>query len=97
MKIHELPTNTPGEFEMFMHTLYGSFAFVLITVLLGAESYGNDNTRPNIVFMIADDLGWADVEFHGGNVPSPNLNQLLGDGMELSQHYVAPVCSPTRA
>jgi arylsulfatase I/J len=52
--------------------------------------------RPNIVFIIADDLGWADVDFHGGNVPTPNLNRLLSDGIELRQHYVAPVCSPTR-
>lgn len=53
--------------------------------------------KPNIIFIIADDLGWADVEFHGGNVPTPKLNQLLKEGIELRQHYVAPVCSPTRA
>ncbi len=53
--------------------------------------------RPNIVFIIADDLGWADVDFHGGNVPTPNLNRLARTGLELQQHYVAPVCSPTRA
>ena len=47
--------------------------------------------------MIADDLGWADVDFHGGNVPTPHLRRLLGEGLELRQHYVAPVCSPTRA
>ena len=54
------------------------------------------DSRPNIVFIIADDLGWADVEFHGGNVPTPNLARLLEEGVELKQHYVAPVCSPTR-
>ena len=53
--------------------------------------------QPNLVFIIADDLGWADVEFHGGNTPTPNLNRLLAEGVELTQHYVAPVCSPTRA
>ena len=52
--------------------------------------------QPNIVFMIADDLGWADVQFHGGSIPTPHLNALLKSGMELRQHYVAPVCSPTR-
>lgn len=54
-------------------------------------------TPPNIVFMIADDLGWADVGFHGGNAPTPHLDRLAEDGLELTQHYVAPVCSPTRA
>jgi arylsulfatase A-like enzyme len=49
------------------------------------------------VFIIADDLGWADVAFHGGNAPTPQLDKLAASGLELTQHYVAPVCSPTRA
>ena len=52
--------------------------------------------KPNVVFIIADDLGWADVAFHGGNAPTPNLDRLAAEGLELMQHYVAPVCSPTR-
>lgn len=52
--------------------------------------------KPDIVFIIADDLGWADVAFHGGNAPTPNLDRLQREGVELAQHYVAPVCSPTR-
>lgn len=53
-------------------------------------------SRPNFVFILADDLGWADVAFHGGNVPTPHLDCLAKGGLELTQHYVAPVCSPTR-
>ena len=53
-------------------------------------------SKPNIVFIMADDLGWADVAFHGGNAPTPNLDKLAAAGLELTQHYVAPVCSPTR-
>ena len=52
--------------------------------------------RPNIVFIMADDLGWGDVGFHGGNAPTPNLDRLAREGLELAAHYVAPVCSPTR-
>ncbi len=51
---------------------------------------------PNFVFIIADDLGWADVAFHGGNAPTPHLDKLAKEGVELTHHYVAPVCSPTR-
>ncbi|MBL9182307.1 MAG: sulfatase-like hydrolase/transferase [Verrucomicrobiaceae bacterium] len=54
------------------------------------------NAAPNVVFIIADDLGWADVAFHGGSAPTPHLDQLAKEGIELTQHYVAPVCSPTR-
>lgn len=57
----------------------------------------NPPRRVNIVFIIADDLGWADVAFHGGNAPTPHLDRLAREGLELAQHYVAPVCSPTRA
>jgi len=55
-----------------------------------------EGAKPDIVFIIADDLGWADVAFHGGNAPTPNLDRLKREGVELTQHYVAPVCSPTR-
>ncbi|MEQ1859242.1 MAG: sulfatase-like hydrolase/transferase [Chthoniobacteraceae bacterium] len=53
--------------------------------------------KPNFVFIIADDLGWADVAFHGGNAPTPHLDRLAAEGVELAQHYVYPVCSPTRS
>lgn len=52
--------------------------------------------RPNLVFIMADDLGWADVAFHGGSAPTPNLDKLAAENLELTRHYVAPVCSPTR-
>ena len=54
-------------------------------------------SKPNIIFILADDLGWADVGFHGGKVATPNLDQLAAEGVELLQHYVCPVCSPTRS
>lgn len=54
------------------------------------------SAAPNMVFIIADDLGWADVGFHGGTAPTPHLDKLAKEGLELTQHYVAPVCSPTR-
>jgi arylsulfatase A-like enzyme len=52
--------------------------------------------KPNIVFIMADDLGWADVAFHAGSAPTPTLDKLAREGLELTHHYVAPVCSPTR-
>ncbi len=75
-----------------MRTLTAAFTFLLAPLLpLPAEE------KPNVVFLIADDLGWADVAFHGGNIPTPHLDALREEGVELTQHYVAPVCSPTRA
>jgi arylsulfatase A-like enzyme len=53
-------------------------------------------TRSNIVFILADDLGWNDVGWHGAPIQTPNLNRLVHEGVELDQHYVQPVCTPTR-
>jgi arylsulfatase A-like enzyme len=66
-----------------------------LAVLFIAQA-ASANDRPNIVFIIADDLGWADVGFHGGTAPTPHLDKLAREGVELAQHYVHPVCSPTR-
>jgi arylsulfatase A-like enzyme len=52
---------------------------------------------PNLVVIVADDLGWADVGFHGASLKTPHLDKLAREGIELRQHYVAPSCSPTRA
>ena len=73
----------------------------LLTVLaLGiaasASVFAATGTKPNIVFILADDLGWADVAFHGGNAATPNLDNLVRNGLELTQHYSAATCSPTR-
>jgi arylsulfatase A-like enzyme len=53
--------------------------------------------RPNILFLIADDLGWADVGWHGSEIDTPNLDGLSRQGVILDQHYVTPMCSSTRA
>lgn len=53
--------------------------------------------RPNIVVILADDLGWGDVGWHGSEIPTPQLDRLAKSGAELDSFYVQPVCSPTRA
>ncbi|MGH7945923.1 MAG: SDR family oxidoreductase [Opitutaceae bacterium] len=53
--------------------------------------------RPNIVIIVADDLGWGDVGWHGSSIKTPQLDRLARAGVELDQHYVSPMCSPTRA
>jgi len=54
--------------------------------------------RPNILFILADDLGRNDVGFMGGtDIKTPNLDQLAKEGAVLDAFYVQPVCSPTRA
>lgn len=71
--------------------------FMLALLIIGCcVARASAAAKPNFVFIIADDLGWADVAFHGGNAPTPHLDKLAAEGVELTRHYVAPVCSPTR-
>src|SRR5688500_5658807 len=54
--------------------------------------------RPNVVVIVADDMGFADAGFNGcTDIKTPNLDRLAGSGVRLEQWYVQPVCSPTRA
>ncbi len=67
--------------------------FASPTMVLGQDA----NKPPNIVLIMADDLGYGDVGWHGGPYKTPNLDKLAGAGVRLTQHYSLPVCSPTRS
>ena len=53
--------------------------------------------RPNVVILLADDLGFADVGFRGGAIETPAIDRLAAEGVILERFYTAPICSPTRA
>jgi len=57
----------------------------------------DQNTQPNVVVLLADDLGWADVGFHDSEIQTPNIDRLSREGTRLERFHSCPVCSPTRA
>jgi len=74
--------------------------FVIAVQIPAAGSRANDAAeKPNFVFFLVDDLGWADVGCFGSTFyETPNIDALAASGMKFTQGYAAcPVCSPTRA
>ena len=76
---------------------YGLFGLIVASVLTLAMPAALADDRPNIIVMVADDLGWNDVGFHGGDIDTPSLDRLAAEGVELNRFYTTPICSPTRA
>ena len=75
-----------------------AFTALLLTPLAALPAAETKSARPNIVYLLADDLGYADVGFTGGkDIRTPHLDQLAAAGAVLESHYVQPLCSPTRA
>ncbi len=68
-----------------------------LALLPNFRGTGAAPNKPNLLIVVADDLGWADVGYHGSPIPTPNLDKLCRAGVELDAHYVAPMCTPTRA
>src|SRR5690606_3436601 len=61
------------------------------------QANSEKSTKPNIIVIIADDLGNGDVGYNGSDIKTPNIDRLAREGVILNRFYVAPVCSPTRA
>ncbi len=71
---------------------------LLVACLFGAlaATAASEPARPNILLIVADDMGWADVSWHGGKFATPRMAELLKTSVELDRHYVQPGCTPTR-
>ena len=74
-------------------------SIILCGNLSVVHAENSDKTPPNIVFILADDLGWADLPVYGNTFnEAPNIDKLAAAGMRFTNAYAAcPVCSPTRA
>ena len=65
-------------------------------VSLSTLAHGQ-TTKPNIVIILADDLGNADLGYHGSDIKTPNIDKLANDGVRMESFYGMPVCTPSRA
>ncbi|MEW4490731.1 arylsulfatase [Thalassoglobus sp. JC818] len=80
------------------------FQFVLALIaplLLGStvnsHAVANDEDRPNIIVILVDDMGFSDIGCYGGEIQTPNIDQMAAQGVRFSQFYNSARCCPTRA
>ncbi|WAJ72327.1 sulfatase-like hydrolase/transferase [Catenovulum adriaticum] len=78
-----------------MKTIYISF-LTLLCAVISTNGYSAEQ-RPNILIILSDDAGYTDIGSFGGEIDTPNLDQLANEGMRFSQLYSNARCSPTRA
>ena len=76
---------------LFHLGLVAAFCFAAVAVAHAADP------KPNIVFIMADDLGNADLGYRGGEIKTPNIDKLAKEGVRLESFYGEPVCTPSRA
>jgi arylsulfatase A-like enzyme len=72
------------------------FAVVALAVA-GCAQPDQNSGRPNILLIVADDLGYSDIGAFGGEVSTPALDALAAEGLRFSNFHVLPTCSPTRS
>lgn len=72
---------------------------LIVTGVLAEKQVKEVQVKPNVIFILADDLGWADLPVYGNSFnEAPHLDQLAAEGVRFTNAYAAcPVCSPTRA
>ena len=76
-------------------------AFVIAIALITAATAQAADTKPNVLFILADNVGYGDLGPYGGGelrgAPTPRIDQLAGEGLRLAQYLVEPGCTPSRA
>lgn len=71
---------------------------LLFMIIAGCDSLKPEFKKPNIILLLADDMGYNDLSIHGNPIfETPNIDQLASESVQFSRFYVNPVCAPSRA
>lgn len=81
-----------------MNKLHRTLVFVLYFITSDArKNHRKIDSKPHIILILADDLGWNEVSWHNNRIKTPYMEDLSEQGVRLEQSYVSPKCSPSRA
>ena len=83
----------------FFKQIGASALAVTATGFSGAVSYAQKSSseRPNIIFILVDDMGWSDLGCYGSEIQTPNIDRLAANGLRFTQCYNTAKCFPSRA
>lgn len=70
---------------------------IISTLLISCSGMDDKDQKPNILLILADDLGYSDIACYGGNIETPNLDNLASDGIMFTHFYNSARCNPSRA
>ncbi len=93
-----MPSRTSLTRREFMHLCFGAAGAAVVGRQAAAAARGRNGRKPNIIFILADDLGYADLGCYGGkHIPTPVLDRMAAEGMKLTRFHAGfPVCLPSR-
>src|SRR4249920_3827091 len=87
--------------SMTRRTWLGLLASVAAVTVAGTPAGAQQQPKPNVVFILADNVGYGDLGSYGGGelrgAPTPRLDALAQEGLRLTQFLVEPACTPSRA
>lgn len=66
-------------------------------LIASSAAFAKDMNKPNLLLIVADDLGYSDIGAFGGEIDTPNLDALADSGIRLAEFHTAPTCSPARS
>ncbi len=72
-------------------------AITLVGMVVATPARAEEDLRPNIVILLADDMGFADLGSFGGEISTPNIDALAAAGVRFTNFYTHASCSPTRS
>lgn len=76
---------------------YRTFVAMAALSIFALSGFCRADSQPNVVIILADDLGWRDVGYHGSEIMTPRIDTLAASGVVLERFYTQPSCSPARA
>src|SRR5271168_3558023 len=101
--VHWMPSpaiaDHPQEKKIQRRSIVKSIWIALLLIAFAGSA--NAQTRPNVVIMLSDNVGYGDIGAYGAGeirgMPTPRIDQLASEGLRLSQFFVEPACTPSRA